>query len=117
MPSFLARTSDRDVPTAAILISSVFASLLVLSGAVPGLTGVLTLMLQLATAATLWCYFGACIAALRLGVARVPAAISALFCVWVLAGAETESVLLSIALMLTAVPLYRLRPVLSEQPA
>lgn len=40
MPSFLARTSDRDVPTAAILISSVFASLLVLSGAVPGLTGV-----------------------------------------------------------------------------
>ena len=43
VPAFLARTSDRDVPTVAILISSAFASLLVLSSAGPAFTNVLTL--------------------------------------------------------------------------
>lgn len=117
MPAFLARTSDRDVPTAAILISSTFASVLILSGAVPGMTGVLTFMLQLATAATLWLYFGACIAALVLGVVRPVAAIGVLFALWVLWGAGMQALGLSIILMLTAIPLYWLRPRSAEQAA
>ena len=109
IPAVFGRTSDRDVPTIAILLSSAFASALVLSGAIPGLTGVLTFMLQLTTAATVWLYIGACVAALVLGVARPFAAVGLVFAAWVLWGAGTEALLLSIALMLTVVPLYALR--------
>ncbi len=110
VPAFLARTSDRDVPTAAILLSSTVASLLILSSAVPGLQGVLTFMLQLTTAATVWFYFGACLAALVLGIVRPVAAIGLAFSAWVLWGAGTEALLLSIVLLATALPLYWLRP-------
>jgi len=110
VPAFLGRTSDRDVPTIAILASSAFASLLALSGAVPGFTGVLTFMLQLTTAATVWLYVGACAAALVLGIVRPVAAIGLAFACWVLWGSGVEALLLSVALMLTAVPLYWLRP-------
>jgi basic amino acid/polyamine antiporter, APA family len=110
MPAVLGRTSDRDVPTVAVLASSAFASALVLSGAIPGLTGVLTFMLQLTTAATVWLYIGACAAAVVLGVSRPFAVVGIIFAGWVLWGAGTEAVLLSMALMLTAVPLYWLRP-------
>ena len=110
VPAFLARTSDRDVPTVAILISSAFASLLVLSSAVPAFTNVLTFMLQLTTAATVWLYVGACAAAIALRIARPAAIIGLAFSAWVLWGSGTEALLFSIALMLTAVPLYWLRP-------
>jgi basic amino acid/polyamine antiporter, APA family len=117
MPAFLGRTSDRDVPTVAILASSAFASALVLSGAIPGLTGVLTFMLQLTTAATVWLYVGACAAALVLGIVRPFAVVGLVFAAWVLWGSGTEALLLSVALMLTAIPLYWLRPRLTEQTA
>jgi basic amino acid/polyamine antiporter, APA family len=110
VPAFLARTSDRDVPTTAVLLGSLCASVLILSGATPGLTGVLTFMLQLTTAATVWLYVGACAAAIALGVARPAAIVGLAFAGWVLWGAGTEALLLSIGLMLTAVPLYWLRP-------
>ena len=73
-------------------------------------------MLQLTTAATVWLYIGACAAALALGIARPFAAVGLAFAAWVLWGAGIEALLLSIGLMLTAVPLYWLRPALSEQP-
>ncbi|MEP6786254.1 MAG: amino acid permease [Sphingomonadales bacterium] len=117
MPVVLARTSDRDVPTLAILISSAFASFLVLSGAVPGMTGVLTFMLQLTTAATVWLYVGACLTALVLGLARPAAVIGLAFSAWVLWGSGVQALLLSIVLMLTAIPLYWLRPQSAKQSA
>lgn len=110
LPAFIARTSARDVPTLAILVSTVLGSVLILCGALPGLTGVLTFMLQLTTAATVWLYVGATLAALRLGVVRGPALVGLLAAGWVLWGSGMEPLLLSIALMLTAVPLYWLRP-------
>lgn len=110
MPAFLARTSRRDVPTAAMLISCAFASVLVLSGAIPGMTNVLTFMLQLTTAATVWLYVGACCAAMALGIARRLAMIGLAFSAWVLWGSGTEALLLSIVLMLSAIPLYWARP-------
>lgn len=106
LPRFLSRTSPRDVPTAAILLGSVFISVLILSGAIPGLTGVLTFMLQLTTAATLWFYASACVVAIRLGLVRPLAWIGLAVSAWVLWGCGTEAVLLSIGLMLTAIPLY-----------
>lgn len=117
LPRWFAQTTTRDVSARSVLLASGLASLLILSGAIPGMEDVLNFMLRLTTASTVWLYFGACVAALRLGVARIPAAIGGLFCLWVLAGAGTEAVLLSIALMLTAVPLYWLRPRSAEQPA
>jgi APA family basic amino acid/polyamine antiporter len=106
LPKVLARTSDRDVPTLAILLSSVIASILILSGAVPGLTGMLTFMLQLTTASTVWLYAGACLAAFKLGVARTAAALGLAVAAWVLWGSGLVPLGLSVALMLTAVPLY-----------
>jgi APA family basic amino acid/polyamine antiporter len=110
VPAVLGRTSDRDVPTLAILIASAFTSFLILSGAIPGLTGVLTFMLQLTTAATVWLYVGACVAALRLKIAPPAAFLGLGFSAWVLWGSGMQALLLSILLMLTAVPLYWLRP-------
>lgn len=106
IPRMLGRTSDRDVPTLAILLSSLFASLLILFGALPGLTGVLTFMLQLTTAATVWLYAGACVAALMMGIVRPVAVIGLAVSAWILWGSGTEALLLSIVLMLSAVPLY-----------
>lgn len=114
LPRWFAQTTTRDVSARSVLLASGLASLLILSGAIPGMEDVLNFMLRLTTASTVWLYFGACVAALRLGIARIPAGVGLLFCLWVLAGAGTEAVLLSIALMLTAVPLYWLRP--REQP-
>ena len=67
-------------------------------------------MLRLTTASSVWLYFGACVAALRLRIVRPAALVGMAFCLWVLAGAGREAVVLSVALMLTAVPLYWLRP-------
>jgi len=67
-------------------------------------------MLQLTTAATVWLYVGACVAALGLRIARPAAIVGLGFSGWVLWGSGTQALLLSIALMLTAVPLYWLRP-------
>ena len=107
------------MPVLAVLLSSGFASALVLSGAIPGLTGVLTFMLQLTTAATVWLYVGACVAAMAMGIVRIPALIGLGFSGWILWGSGTEPLLLSIVLMLTAIPLYWLRGSrpLAEQPA
>ena len=106
LPQFLARTSARDVPTAAVLLSSLFASILILSGAIPGFTGVLTFMLQLTTAATVWLYAGACLAAFKLGLVRIAACVGLAASAWVLWGSGLEPLGLSIVLMLAAVPLY-----------
>jgi len=113
-PEYLARTSARDVPTFAVIVSSILATILILSGAIPGLTGMLTFMLQLTTAATVWLYVGACVAAFRLDVARVPAMAGLGIAAWVLWGSGIQPLLLSIALMLTALPLYWLRPKVSS---
>lgn len=110
LPHWFGRTTGRDVPARSVLLASGLASLLILSGAIPGMEDVLNFMLRLTTASSVWLYFGACVAALRLGVARLAAAVGIVFCLWVLAGAGAEAVGLSVALMLTAVPLYWLRP-------
>lgn len=117
MPAILGRTSRRDVPTAAMLLSSCFASALVLSGAIPGMTGVLTFMLQLTTAATVWLYFGACLAALAMNIVRPVALVGLVFSMWLLWGSGIEALGLSIVLMLTAIPLYWLRPRAALQTA
>jgi len=118
LPKVLGRTNSRDVPTVAIILASTFISLLILSGAIPGLTGMLTFMLQLTTAASVWFYAAACLAAIRLNVIRPAAWVGVGVSAWVLWGCGTQALLLSIALLLTAVPLYYFavrRPVSSAE--
>ena len=110
MPTFLASASSREVPTAAMLISSSFASGLVLAGAIPGMPNVLKFMLQLTTAATVWLYVGVCAAALAIEIVRPAALIGLAFSLWLLWGSGLEALGLSTVLMLTALPLYWLRP-------
>lgn len=110
LPAIIARTNARDVPVVACLGSSVLASLLVLAGTVPGMPDILTFMLQLTTAATVWFYAGACAAAFALGIARPLAVIGIAFSAWVLWGAGVPALGWSIALMMSALPLYLLRP-------
>lgn len=109
LPRWVARTNARDVPVPILAASSALASALVLSTASRSTEGLLTFMLQLTTAATLWLYIGVCAAALKLRIARVPATIGLLFSCWVMIGAGFEAVGWSSLLMLSAVPLYRLR--------
>jgi APA family basic amino acid/polyamine antiporter len=109
LPRWLDRTDKRDVPVGILVASSALASVLVLSTISRSTEALLTFMLQLTTAATIWLYIGVCIAALRLGIARPAAVIGLLFSAWVMIGAGVEAVGWSLGLMLCALPLYWLR--------
>jgi APA family basic amino acid/polyamine antiporter len=110
LPRWFARTGARDVPVRVLVLSSALASLLVMSNATRSAAGLLDFMLRLTAAATLWLYIGACVSALLLRVARVAAGVGLLFGLWALWGSGLEAGGLSLALMLTAIPLYLLRP-------
>lgn len=118
LPRWLDRTNSRDVPVNILIVSSLLSSALVLSNATRSTAGLLTFMLQLTTAATLWLYIGVCAAALIRRIAPVAAVVGLAFSLWVLWGAGLEAIGWSLALMLAALPFYWLRgsaPV--EQPA
>lgn len=110
LPRWVGRTSARDVPVAMLLLSSTLASILVMSNATRTAAGLLDFMLRLATAATLWLYIGACLSALRLNIVRPAAAVGLAFTLWALWGAGLEAAGYGLLLMLTAIPLYFLRP-------
>lgn len=109
LPRWMGRTSPRDVPVAMILVGSVLASILVLSNASRTLSGLMTFMLNITAAATIWLYIGACASAWMQRVARPWAALGFAFAIWVLIGTGMEAVGWSVVLMVTAVPLYWLR--------
>jgi APA family basic amino acid/polyamine antiporter len=118
LPRWMATTNRHDVSVRLLCLGSTCANILILSSAAgsSGLGGLLDFMLNLTAATSLLLYLGACLAALRLGVVRGVAGLGLLFCLWAMWGSGTAA-LLAVALMLTAIPLYLLRPVLAEQPA
>lgn len=118
-PRWVGRVNGRDVPVGALAAASMLASVLVLSNASGSTAALLDFMLRLTTAATLWLYGGLCLSALKLGIMRPIAVLGLAFSAWVLWGSGIEAAGLSIALMLTALPLYYLRPrvFLAEQTA
>ncbi|RYY29024.1 MAG: amino acid permease [Sphingomonadales bacterium] len=109
IPASIGRTSKRDVPVGALIASTALASVLILSNASRDTAAIYDFMLRVTTAATLWFYAGACLSALVVGVARPAAALGLVFALWAIWGAGTEAVVLSLALMVTAVPLYLMR--------
>ena len=110
LPRWFGRTGAHDVPVGVLLLASALASVLVMSNATRSASGLLDFMLRLTAAATLWLYIGACVSAFVLGIARIAAAVGFVFALWALWGAGLEAGGLSLVLMLTAVPLYLLRP-------
>jgi len=108
LPRWIGRTNDRDVPAGVLLFTSLCASILILSSAI-GAGNVLDFMLRMTAAATMWLYVGACVAALKLGVARIAAVLGLIFCGWVLVGTGLEANALCFVLIVSAIPLYLLR--------
>lgn len=106
LPEWFGRVSGRDVPVGVLLLSSLLASLLVLSTASRSMGKAFEFAALLTTSSSLWLYLAICVAALvrRVGVAA--AALGVPFTVWALWGAGVEASGWSLALMLTGWPLY-----------
>jgi APA family basic amino acid/polyamine antiporter len=110
LPRWFCKVSDRDVPVRVLLISSTLASVLVLTTSSPTLGGVFQAVAVLTTCTTLWLYLAVCVAAVMRRIAVPAAAIGAAFSLFAFWGAGWQASGLSLVLMLTAVPLYFLRP-------
>jgi len=119
LPAWFGRTDRRDVPVGVLALASIAASVLILSNISTTAAIFYDFMLRLTAAANLWLYIGACFAALKRRTAIPAAIVGAAFCLWAIWGSGWQAAGLSIALMLTAIPLYLLRPKtrLAEQPA
>jgi APA family basic amino acid/polyamine antiporter len=110
LPAWFGRVSRADVPVRVLLLSSGLASVLILTTSSPTLGGIFQFLALLTTCATLWFYFATCLAAVRRRralPAAIPGLVFASFAMW---GAGWQAVALSLVLMLSAVPLYLLRP-------
>ena len=106
LPRWLARTSARDIAVVPMVVASSLTVLILLIGGWNNGSGLMDFMLQLTAASGVIVYVFACITAVVLKVRPVLAALGLLFALAILYGAGVEAVLLSIALMLAALPLY-----------
>jgi basic amino acid/polyamine antiporter, APA family len=104
LPVTFGKTSSRDVAVGPLVAGSICCSILLASD-LSGTGGLLTFMINLTTAATVFMYMGCCLALWVLQAGRLLAVAGIGFCVWVLIGTG-EVALFSIALMLSALPLY-----------
>jgi APA family basic amino acid/polyamine antiporter len=109
LPSWFGRADSRDVPVGVLVLSSVLATGLVMTNASRSLSGIFEFMVLLTTASSLWFYFSACIAAIKLRIAMPAAILGAGFSLWAMWGAGVVASGLSLVLMLTVLPLYWLR--------
>ncbi|MEQ1509482.1 MAG: amino acid permease, partial [Sphingopyxis sp.] len=109
LPAWFARTDKRGVPLRVLLLSSLLASLLVLSNASASMGSIFTFAALLTTCASLWLYAAICVAALMRRIAVPPALIGLLFSAAAMWGAGGKASGLSLLLMLSALPLYWLR--------
>ena len=109
LPAWFGRTDTRDVPVGVLTLSSALATLMVVMNASKSLAGIFEFMVLLTTASNLWLYAASCIAAVQLRLALPAAVVGLAFAIWAMWGAGPLASGLSLALMLTALPLYWLR--------
>jgi APA family basic amino acid/polyamine antiporter len=116
LPRWFGRTSARDVPVGVLVAASTLASALVWFNASKTLAGLFAFAALLTTCASLWLYLAICIAALLRRVAVPAAAVGLGFALFAFWGAGVKASGLSLVLMLTALPVYWLRPRLPSPP-
>lgn len=109
LPAWFARVNARDVPVRVLLVSSTLSSILVYSNSSASLGKIFEFVALLTTSSNLWFYAAVCVAALVKRVAVPVAALGLAFSIWAIVGAGIVPSALSLALMLTAVPVYLLR--------
>ena len=108
MPARFARLDKGGTPAFGVVVSSLLASLLVLSNYTHSLVQLFTFSILLSTAATLLPYFASSAAWLRSGQrrGRVVAALALLYSLYALVGTGAESLLWGGALLLAGLPVY-----------
>lgn len=106
LPHWFAGTDGKGTPIRALIVSSIFASVLVLANGSKSTAGLFSFMALLSTSATLWLYLACTVAALKHKVALPTALIGLPFCLWSLWGAGWDVSLLSVGLSLAGLPLY-----------
>lgn len=106
LPAWLGRTNDRDIAPAPMLIASLLSITLLLVASWRDGAAVMDFMLRLTAVSGLWIYVFACATALAIGTHRILAGLGLAFTAGAIWGAGSEAALLSIALMLAALPLY-----------
>jgi APA family basic amino acid/polyamine antiporter len=109
LPRWFAKTGAQDVPVRVLIVSSIFASALVLFTASRSLSGVFEFISYLTTSTAIWFYLAICVAAIVKRQAVPAAILGVIFSLWALWGAGPEASGLSLLLTLTALPLYWLR--------
>jgi APA family basic amino acid/polyamine antiporter len=106
MPQWFAGALGNGVHHRGLLVSSVLASVLVLSNSSRTMGGLFTFMALLTTAVTLWFYLACAAAALKQRIALPTALAGGAFGVWCLVGAGWEATGLSLVLMAAGLPVY-----------
>lgn len=106
LPQWFAEIDAQGTARRALLTSAVVASFFAAMNASRTMQALFEYLLLLSTSATLWLYLACALAALKLGVARVPALIGALYALWTLWGAGIGASGLSFVLMVLGLPIW-----------
>jgi APA family basic amino acid/polyamine antiporter len=119
LPRWFGKTNRRDAPARALILSSVLASILLLANSSKTMGGMFTFMALLSTSASLWLYLAIALAAAKHRIAlpwAITGAVYALLAIW---GAGIYVSLMSLALMLSGLPLFLLarRSAAPQKPA
>ncbi len=108
LPEWFGRTNSKDIATVPLVTASSLTCLLLVLGCWHGGAAIMDFMLKLTAATGVWIYAFAALAALQLRLRLALSALALVFSVAMLVGSGLEAVLLSILLMLIALPLYAL---------
>lgn len=106
LPEWFARTTRRDIAAVPLVLASTLACTLLLLASWRNGAALMDFMLRLTAVAGLWVYGFSCVTALVLRIRQVSASLGLLFALGIMYGAGLETVLLSVALLLAALPLY-----------
>ena len=106
MPAWFGRTAKNGIAPNGLITATVLGSLLIFANSAQSMGGLFTFMALLTTSVTLWLYLACAAVALKRRIAIPFALLGLAFGVWSLWGAGFEAGGLSIALMLSGLPLY-----------
>jgi len=118
LPEWFGRTNSKDIAVGPLVMASSLTCLLLLIGCWRGGAAIMDFMLDLTAVTGVWIYAFAALAALQLRLRPASAVLALLFSVAIMVGSGIEAFLLSMLLMVVALPLYAMvarRP--AGQPA